>query len=235
VADPFRWDPELTKAGRDQPLLHDPLRIGLLAGAVVMAIGGFLPWAEGHVGFLPKQFGGLDGAADGTIMGGLAVVLIVIVRMPEFLESADGGRRWVPMIIGLASIALWLLGRQQAESAIRSWEDDGGGGSLQFGYWVAGVGAIAVAVLGSFASLRRRAGDSRISPPTVRRPRRTDIRPLASTLGALVGAVAGAALALALFPPVTVALPILFFGSFGLVFGGFAGGSVGRRIVRLLG
>jgi hypothetical protein len=235
VTDPFRWDPELTKAGRGSSLLRDPLRLGLVSGAVVMAIGGFLPWAEGHIGFLPKQFGGLDGAADGTIMAGLAVVLVVIVRTPEFLESADGGRRWVPMIIGLASIALWLLGRQQAEAAIRSWEDDGGGGTLQVGYWVAGLGAAAVALFGSVASLGRRAGNVRISPPTVRRPRRTDLRPLAAALGALIGATAGAVLALALFPPITVALPILFFGSFGLVFGSFAGGSLGRRLAKLIG
>jgi hypothetical protein len=32
-----------------------------------------------------------------------------------------------------------------------------------------------------------------------------------------------------------VALPILFFGSFGLVFGSFAGGSLGRRLAKLIG
>jgi len=233
----LRWDPELTTDPHGRSLFRDPVRAGLVVGATVMAIGAFMPWAEGHVGFLPKQFGGLDGAADGLIMSGFAIVLLVIARSPDFLESADGARRWAPMLIGLACLALWLLGRQQAEMAIHSWEEDSGGGALSIGWWVAGVGTLIVAVAGSTASLRRRPGEAKVSIGAMglARPRRSAIRPISAAIGGTVGVVAGAAFALAVFPPITVGAPMVFFGGVGLVFGSFAGSSIGRRLVRLLG
>jgi hypothetical protein len=236
MTDHLRWDPELTTDPGTRSLFRDPIRAGLVAGAIVMAVGAFMPWAEGHVGLLPKQFGGLDGAADGLIMSGFAIVLLVIARSPDFLESADGARRWAPMLIGLACLALWLLGRQQAEMAIHSWQEDSGGGTLSVGWWVAGVGTLIVAVVGSIASLRRRPGETKVSIRAigVARPRRSSIGPLAAAIGAMVGTVAGAAFALAVFPPITVGAPMVFFGGLGLVFGGFAGSSIGRRLVRLL-
>jgi hypothetical protein len=235
VTDRFRWTPELTTAGSGRPLLRDPVRLGLVTGAIVMAIAMLLPWAEGHIGFLAKQFGGLDGAADGLIMSGLGIVLVVLVRTPEFLESSDGGRRWVPMLIGLACVALWLLGGQQGLMEIKSWEEDSGGGSLAVGWWLAGVGALLVAIVGSYASLRRRPDrQSRPEPPPTARtpPRRRPVESLATTAGAVAGTVAGAAFALAMFPAVSVGAPMVFFGGLGLVFGGFAGSSLGQRLAR---
>ena len=238
MTDNLRWDPELTTAGHGRAIFRDPIRAGLVVGAIVMAIGSFMPWAEGHVGLLAKEFGGLDGAADGLIMSGLAIVLLVIARSPDFLQSTDGARRWAPMLIGLACLALWLLGRQQAEMAIHSWEEDSGGGTLAVGWWVAGVGTLIVAVVGSIASLRRRAGEAKLSIgaiDVVRRPRRSSIGPISATIGGILGALAGGAFALAVFPPITVGAPMVFFAGLGLVFGGFAGSSIGRRLVRLLG
>lgn len=233
----FQWTPELTRSGNRRSILRDPVRLGLVAGAVVIAIAMLLPWAEGHVGFLAKQFGGLDGAADGLIMTGLAIVLVVLVRTPEFLESSDGGRRWVPMIIGVACVALWLLGGQQAEMEIRSWEEDSGGGSLAFGWWLAGAGAVLVAVVGSYASLRRHPDRSAAPEPPPRRSapsRRSPIQSLATSVGAVAGMVVGAVFALAMFPAVSVGAPMVFFGGLGLVFGGFAGSSLGQRLASML-
>jgi hypothetical protein len=235
MTDAFRWDPQLTTPRRGRPIYRDPVRAGLAIGAIVMTIGSFLPWAEGHIGLLPKQFGGFDGAADGMIMTGFAVVLLFFVRTPEFLEAPDGARRWAPMLIGLACIALWLLGRQQAEMAIRSWEADSGGGSITTGWWINGIGVLIVTAAGSFSSLRRRPGEVRAAAPVVRGPRRLDIRSISAAVGGVLGTVAGAWFALSMFSPVTVAAPMLFFGAVGLVFGGFAGSSIGGRLVRLLG
>jgi hypothetical protein len=235
MTDSFRWDPQLTTARRGRPIYRDPIRAGLTIGAMVTIVGAFLPWAEGHVGLLPKQFGGFDGAADGMIMTGLAIVLLVFARNPEFLVAPDGVRRYTPMLVGIACIALWLLGRQQGEMAIRGWEADSGGGSIATGWWVNGAGVLTMAVVGSFSSLRRRPGDAKVPSPVGRGPRRIDIRSISAAVGATVGTVVGAWFALSTFPPVTVAAPMIFFGAIGLVFGGFAGSSIGRRLVRLLG
>jgi hypothetical protein len=235
MTDAFRWDPQLTTPRRGRPIYRDPVRAGLAIGAIVMTIGSFLPWAEGHIGLLPKQFGGFDGAADGMIMTGFAVVLLFFVRNPEFLEAPDGARRWAPMLIGLACIALWLLGRQQAEMAIRSWEADSGGGSITTGWWINGIGVLIVTAAGSFSSLRRRPGAAPASFRVGRSPRRSDIQSVTGAIGAGVGTIAGVMFALSMFSAVTVAAPMIFFGAVGLVFGGFAGGSIGRRLARLLG
>ena len=140
VTDRLRWDPSLTTARSGRPIYRDPLRLALAVGAAIMFVGALLPWAEGRIGFLPKRFGGLDGAADGLILATLGFVLIVIARSQDFLEAPDGGRRWTPMLIGVVCVGIWLLGRQQAEQAIAAWEDDDGSGTLVMGYWVAGIG-----------------------------------------------------------------------------------------------
>ena len=71
------------------------------------------------------------------------------------------------MIGGAACVALWLLGGQQAAMEIRSWEEDSGGGSLAFGWWLAGAGAVLVAVVGSYASLRRHPDRSAAPEPAL--------------------------------------------------------------------
>jgi hypothetical protein len=230
MTNPFRWDPSLTERRTDKPLVRDPLRLALLVGALVITIGAFLPWAEGMIGLLPVRFGGFDGAADGLTLATLGGVLILMAWKGDFLEAHDGARRWAPMLIGLACIALWLLGRQSAEITISHWENDDGSGSLVVGYWIAGAGVIAVAIAGSVASLRRRPGETRIPLPRPRLPRRDDIESLSAGVGAVAGAVIGAVATLNLFESPAVGVPLLFFGFLGFVFGGFAGQSVGRRL-----
>jgi hypothetical protein len=230
VTNPFRWDPSLTERRTGRPLVRDPLRLGLLVGAAVMIVGAFLPWAEGMLGFLQVRFGGFDGAADGLIMATLGGILVLMAWRDDFLEAVDGAQRWSPMLIGLACVALWLLGRQSAELRILSWEEDDGSGSIVAGYWIAGLGVAAVAVVGSIASLRRRPGETGVPLPRPRMPRRDDVESVAAVMGAILGAIAGGAAALNLFASPAVGVPLLFFGFLGFVFGGLAGQSVGRRL-----
>jgi hypothetical protein len=200
----------------------------------MMIVGALLPWAEGRIGFLPVSFGGLDGAADGLILATLGLVLLIIAWSRDFLDAPDGGRRWAPMIIGLVCLGLWLLGRQQAEQAIRAWEDDDGSGSLVIGYWIAGIGVLLVLALGSFASLRHHEGETSSPIAVLRRPRASDLPSLGAALGSVAGAIAGGAAALALFPPVTVGAPLLFFAGIGFVMGAYVGRRVGAGLRRLL-
>ena len=60
----LRWDPDLTKAEQGQSILRDPLRAGLAAAGIALAIGSLRPWAEGTAGSQPQQFGGFDGAGE---------------------------------------------------------------------------------------------------------------------------------------------------------------------------
>jgi hypothetical protein len=230
----LRWDEDLTKVRSGGSILRSPLRLALAIGAVIMATGAVLPWAEGMIGFQAKQFGGLEGAADGLIMATLALILLLFARDREFLYASDGGRRYAPMIIGLVCVGLWILGRQSALQAIAGWERDYGHGSIVIGYWIAGLGVAIVAVVGSYATLRHHEGQTSNPTALLRLPRRTDVIPLASLAGALIVMIAAANLALAIFPPTTVSAPLLFFVGIGFVAGWYLGRAVGRLLARLL-
>jgi hypothetical protein len=235
VTDRLRWDPDLTTAESGRPFYRDPLRLGLVVGTATMMIGALLPWAEGHVGFLPKRFGGLDGASDGLILATFGFVLLLIARSRDFLEAPDGGRRWAPMLIGILCVGIWLLGRQSAEQAIASWVEDSGSGSIVGGFWLAGIGVFLVATLSSFASLRHHEGETSSPTALLRMPRRSDLGPLGATVGALAGAIAGGEAAVSMFPPTTVGAPLVFFAGIGFVLGAYAGRRVGLVLGHVLG
>jgi hypothetical protein len=234
MTDRLRWDENLTRARSGRPILRSPLRLALAIGAVIMAVGAMLPWAEGLVGFLPVRFGGLDGAADGLILATMGLILMLIARSSDFLDANDGARRWAPMLIGFACVALWLLGRQSALQAIAGWENDDGHGSIVVGYWIAGVGVALVTVVGTFATLRYHEGQTTDPTALLRMPRRTDAGPLGTAIGAIGGAVGGGVLAVSLVPPSAVSAPLVFLAGIGLVAGGYVGRAVGNRLARLL-
>ena len=230
MSHPLRWDPELTKVRSGISILRDPLRTALAAAAIVLAIGSLLPWAEGFIGFLAKRFGGFDGASDGLILFVLAALLLFIARDPGFLSAPDGARRWTPLTIGLVCFGIWLIGRQQAEFEIGRWVDQGGRGALAPGFYVAGIGAIGVAAVGSFASLRRRAGEVGGPASLLRLPRRSDVPTLATAIGALIGLGVAVGTAVSLFPPVGIGGILVFFAGFGIIAGMYVGRTVGRWI-----
>jgi hypothetical protein len=230
VSYPLRWDPDLTEAEKGQSILRDPLRAGLAAAGIALAIGSLRPWAEGTAGSQPQQFGGFDGAGDGAILLFFAIGLLLIARDRGFLHARDGARRWTPMIVGIICLADWFVARQQVEFQIAQWVRPGGTGALAPGFYLEGLGALTAAVVGSFASLRR--GEGRGGGPVslLRRPRRSDIPTLATTIGALVGLGLGAAVAIDIVPAAVVDAPLVFIASFGVIAGARLGRDVGRRL-----
>jgi hypothetical protein len=230
ISDRLRWDDDLTKARSNPEFLRSPIRLAFAIGAGIMFVGAMLPWAEGMVGLLPVQFGGFDGAADGLILAGFAIVGLLFARSPDFLNAVDGARRWAPLLLGLGCLGIWLLGWQAGQMRIAGWEDDDGHGSMALGYWVAGVGAIIVAVAGSYATLRYHEGQTSNPLAFLRLPRRSDAVTLGAWMGGLAGGWLGVSAALAIFPPVAASAPMLFMGSIGLIVGAYAGRAVGRIV-----
>ena len=232
-ADRLRWDEGLTKTRRGHAILHSPLRLLMAAGAIIMIIGSFLPWAQGFLGLLPVQFGGFDRASDGLILTVLgAVILFIVVRLPDFLDAPDGPKRWAPLVIGLGCVGLWLVGWQQSLITIESWERDYGHGSIAAGFWVTGIGAAILAVTGTYASLRYREGQKTDATALLRRPRRTDAGPILAWVLGIAGLLLGVWAALAIFPPISVAAPMVFMGGIGMILGAYLGRSLGATIAR---
>src|SRR5688500_2852374 len=156
MTDRLRWDPGMTEVRRGRKLFREPLPTALAIGAVILMIGARLPWAQGMIGFLPVSVGGMDGAADGLLLATLALVLLLLAWTDAFTEPIGGIRRWLPLVVGLICVGIWVLGWQSANLAISRWADDDGGGSIVAGYWVAGVGVAIVTIAGAVITLRPR-------------------------------------------------------------------------------
>jgi hypothetical protein len=227
VSHPLRWDSDLTKAEQGPSILRDPLRAGLAAAGMALAIGSLRPWAEGTAGNQPQEFGGFDGPGDGAILLFFAIGLLLIARDRGFLRARDGARRWTPIIVGIICLADWFVARQQVELQIAQWVRPGGSGALTPGFYLAGLGALTATVVGSVASLRQ--GEGRGGGPVslLRLPRRSDIPTLATTIGAFVGVALGAAVALSIFPAEVANAPVVFIAGFGFIVGARLGRSVG--------
>jgi hypothetical protein len=234
VTHPLRWDPDLTKAERHPSILHDPLRAGLAAAGLAIVIGCTQPWAEGTVGYQPQSVGGFEGAGDGAILLFLAIILLFMARDRGFVDARDGARRYLPMIAGLICLGDWVIARQGANFLIEGWLRTGGTGSLAPGFYLAGLGSLGAAVVGSVASLRK--GEGRTGGPgsLIRVPRRSDVPTLVASLGLVVGFLLGAGLALSVFPATVVGAPLVFLAGLGAIAGAYVGRSIGRWLGRPL-
>jgi len=230
VADRLRWDDGLTKARSHPAFLRSPARISYAVGAGILFLGSLLPWAEGMVGLLPVRFGGFDGAADGLILAALSIVALVFARSADFFDALEGIRRWAPMLLGLVCVGLWALGWQSGQFRIQGWEDDDGHGSMVIGYWIAGIGALTLAVVGSYVTLRYHEGQTSDPKALVRLPRRSDAPTILAWVGGLAGLALGALVAGELFEPAARAAPMLFMAAAGVIGGGYLGRAVGQVV-----
>jgi hypothetical protein len=158
------------------------------------------------------------------------VILVLFVRSPDFLDAPDGARRWAPLIVGLICVGVWLLGWQQSEIMIESWEHDFGHGSVVAGLWVTGIGVAIVAISGAYATLRYHEGQTGDPTALIRAPRRSDAGPILTWVGGIAGMLIGAGAALSTFPPISASAPMVFMGGFGLIFGAYLGRAIGNRL-----
>jgi hypothetical protein len=231
AADGLRWDENLTKVRRRHAIFHSPLRITMGIGALIMMVGCFMPWAQGHLGFLGVQFGGFDRASDGLILVALGIVILAIfVRSADFLDAPDGARRWAPLIVGVVCAGLWLVALQQSLITIESWRREYGDGSVVAGWWVTGVGAVIVAITGAYATLRHHEGPAGERAAILRMPRRSDAGTILAWVGGIAGLVLGAGAALEIFPAISASAPMVFLGGFGMIVGAYLGRLAGNAI-----
>jgi hypothetical protein len=231
AADGLRWDDNLTKSPRSFAIQRDPLRITMGIGALIMMVGCFLPWAQGHLGFLAVEFGGFDRASDGMILFALGIVVLVFfVRSADFLIAPDGARRWAPLFVGVVCVGLWLVTLQQSLMTIESWRGNYGDGSIVPGLWVTGLGVLIVAVTGAYATLRHHEGPAGERTAILRMPRRSDAGTILAWLGGIAGLVLGAGAALEIFPAISASAPMVFLGGFGMILGAYLGRTIGNAI-----
>jgi len=224
-ADSYRWDPA-DQPPPPPPLFLEPLRLVVLAGAVVGLAGAAVPWAHGRTSFGAEVYTPVF-ADDGILLvfAVLGTVGLVVTRQPA--EARIRTMQVLPAIVAFVSVAAWLfvLQTQQALLASRrelwSTEND-------IGAPVSGLGVAAMTIAAVLVSLRtwrsngtvRDPGDTRLTPRSI-------VRVLVEVAFGVVGMVAAAGAVL-----IVLGVFGLIFMTIAAVLGGLTGLSVGERVAR---
>jgi hypothetical protein len=159
-----RWSPRL-----DHALL--------VAGAVLMIVGSFMPWIYGQtrrIGFV--DWTGIDDTGEGGMLLVCALIVLGFVRWRSALEDIEPRTRWLPLLVATAATFLWVIPLRKILGLVY---DVPGGARPQLGLFLAGIGVLFT--LGG-AVLASRAWADPLAPP-----RRRTARPPANQTPRAVG------------------------------------------------
>ena len=151
-----------------------------------MAVGSFMPWLVGPTKTIGHvDWTGLDDTGEGAMLVFTALALVGWVRWREELLSIEARARWLPLVVAVASLLLWVIAFRKAIAL--SYFEIEAGARPQLGLLVAGFGTL-VAVGGGLLALAesraapgvgrrkigwlRRTGPGRAGRPVRGRPRR---------------------------------------------------------------
>jgi hypothetical protein len=232
----LRWDWE-AMAGEDaarRPIYREPVRVAILAGALMLILAMFFPFAEGRQqladgSIIRLSVSGLEGAGDGAILLVFGLIAAFIALYRGAAESTVELVRLAPMVLGIAAILILVSAWRDTSDQIGRWVETGGAGQPAAGIWLSLAGSAVLAMAGTYRWITRRP-DSTADPTQATRLSRSDV---AEGIGAVVGGVvvSGSFLAVA-----AVVLPAAFVGLFafvavtGLVLGVTIGSRVARRM-----
>jgi hypothetical protein len=230
----MRWQPTGAQR-RFSFLVLTPARATVGVGALMTAVAGLMPWAEGTVpgrtGFEPAFYSGLGGAGDG-------IMLILLAGGTAFFtlhETPASSRvrlvHLVPYLLTLFAAFTVINGYRSALLEIAAWERKGGSGAIAPGLLIAAAG-VAVMAIGLAALL----------PGILRWTRQSDDpadlmavsrRGVAEAVAGLAGILLGGAVGIAFASSLT-AVPVIGLISLGAVFGGLLGAYAGSWLVRVV-
>jgi hypothetical protein len=212
-------------------LWREPARLLAIAGCLVLVVGTRLPYAEGSTPFDGSTSFGFDNTPNGPFLLLLAITMGVLVLSRSAADSRLLTIRFIPLALGLINAMVWIETLRFAQAAVAHWEGESGMGSVTTAMWVAGIGAAAVALSGTWLSLRHRTSSPPDPDPSARvaisRP--AVLQGIGGAIGAIVGAVVGIAVATTLFP-FWLFLAHIFAFMYGALMGGYVGIAIGRRL-----
>jgi len=155
----FRPTPDDPKPPRRRtvPRLDHAL---LVAGAIVMIVGSFMPWIHGQTrraGFV--DWTGIDDTGEGGMLLVCALIILGFVRWRGSLEDIEPRTRWLPLLVAIAATFLWVIPLRKILGLVY---DVPGGARPQLGLFLAGIGVLFT--LGG-ALLASRAWADPLAPP----------------------------------------------------------------------
>jgi hypothetical protein len=142
---------------RPPGVLRDPVRLVLLAGGLVLFVASALPWTEiwlpGH-GF--QEISSFERSGDGAITLVLGMILAGVAWGDRVAETRIPALVLLPLVLGVASLALVKFGYDQAQGYIASLHGGGGYGYMLPGFYLSLAAAAVSAVAGAIHVVRVR-------------------------------------------------------------------------------
>ncbi len=233
-----RWglDQAITsKASPARPVYREPARIATLAGAGMLILAIFFPFAEGRIprtdGLITRvSVSGLEGAGDGAILLVFGLMAVFVVTYRGAAESSAPLFRFAPMLLGFAAVLILIIAWRETGDAIAGWTWTGGSGERAAGMWLSVGGSVLLAVAGTYLSVTRRSGSS-VDPRARYRPSRAAVAEgVGAVVGGIVLSIACLGLAASVLPAAIVGMSA-FVVVVGLVVGVVVGGRLGLLIV----
>ncbi|HUG47685.1 MAG TPA: hypothetical protein VMP67_04665, partial [Candidatus Limnocylindria bacterium] len=128
----------------------DPARLLLLAAAVLLVLGGLLPWAVGLDALgRPDSYRPTQGTAEGVFFIATALLMVYLARNEGMWTSTSRSLQLLPVLVAAVCVAMWIGADSYAQAVIDNWAQGGGSGAKTSAPLVAaaGIGAILLAVL----------------------------------------------------------------------------------------
>jgi len=229
----MRWE-ATTGRRRFSSLVLTPARVTVGLGALIAAVAGLMPWAEGTVpgrtGFEPAFFSGTGGAGDGIMLMLLALGTAFFVLHETPASSRVRLVHLVPYLLVLFAAFTVINGYRLALVEIAAWERRGGTGSIAPGLWLAaaGVALMAVGLAALLPGILRWTRHSTDPADLMTVSRLGILEAAAGLIGLLIGGAVGIAFAASL-----TTVPVIGLIALAAVFGALLGAYAGSWLLRV--
>ena len=116
----------------ETPVLRQPARLILAAGAAVVIVGCFLPWAVGRETAYSRLVSHrtFEGTIDGIYLLVAAILLFARALTRGVDRSESRTFQLAPLVVAGLAAVVWISGEQAARAAVAGWERTGGEGRV---------------------------------------------------------------------------------------------------------
>ena len=177
-------DPPPPKRAALPGAFREPVRVGVLVGLAILAVGALLPWIRAWTpgqGFF--EISGFERAGDAGLILELGLVAFALTWSDRAWNSRITILVAGPVILGVACVLVLRIAHAEAEEFLRSLEPAGGYGEILPAFWATLGGAGLAAAAGAahlWWARGRLSFNLGLTAPTI-----------AGTVGGVAGAIAG--------------------------------------------